>query len=91
MEQLVNTHELSEGDVIMNHGMRIRLGERHEVQRDGRTVVWFPGTVTNHNDVTDRDGQAVWPLTGLLKTSGPDAWQWTVQGNELATWHRVGA
>lgn len=88
--QDVSTTELNEGEVVYNEGMVIRLGERKEGSRDGQRVVWFIGSVLNRQELTDPvSGRAVWPLTGLLTTSGEHAWEWTVQGNGLATWHRV--
>lgn len=84
----VNTLELREGDLVLHEGMRIRLGARTECYREGRLVVWFPGNVENREELTMDCGHAVWPLTGLLEVTGQHAWNWTVQGNEMATWRR---
>lgn len=78
----VTTDQLQPGDLVLNHGMRIRLGERRTfVGYGGNDAWWFPGTVENMSEVHRPDH-----ATGvLLKEDG----QWTVQGNELATWWRV--
>lgn len=78
----VTTDQLQPGDLVLSHGMRIRLGERNEYAGSyGGTAWWFPGTVENMSEVYQPDHVTA----GLLKADG----QWTIQGNELATWWRV--
>lgn len=83
------TTELHTGDVVLTHGMRVRLGERNERQysRDDLPVVWFAGTVENVEDVR---AAGIVPVSWLIDWSGAgeivrrDAW--TIQGNALARW-----
>lgn len=81
---IANTFELVTGDIVLNAGMIIKLGEKHEVaNHDGRgSVVWFDGTVTNLEQVRE-DGLV--PMSWLCDGEGRND-QWTVQGNELAAW-----
>lgn len=86
----VDTTQLRTGDLVLHHGMRIRLGERTEHWLP-ELVVHFEGTVENMPELTGPDGLAVWPLTGLLPATGPEAGTWSVQGNDLAFWIRLSA
>jgi hypothetical protein len=83
--EVVTTPELATGDLVLNHGMRIRLGERHErpAHIDPSGVVWFPGHVENYDEIKARPGGHV--TDGLLRSDR----EWTVQGNGLAYWTRV--
>ncbi len=78
----VTTDALEEGDVVHNHGMVIKLGERKTWDGgNGRTVYGFEGTVTNMEDL----GEFASLFRGLLQADG----KWTIQGNDLARWTRV--
>ena len=80
----VRTNELRTGDLVLHYGMRIRLGERHEYTNDvGSAAWWFPGTVENMSEVYRPDHVTA----GLLHEDA----QWTIQGNELASWWRLTA
>lgn len=69
----LNTFELVEGDIVLNHGCLFGLTKRH-VAHDHigpkRDVVWFETTMLHRfNDTI------------------PQSWlPWTIQGNELARW-----
>jgi hypothetical protein len=91
----VDTSQLRPGDVVLEHGMRIRIDEVREYRPDGSSGAdraWScPGTVLNLADVLE---QHVIPRS-FLETYGYDegkGWiveredAWTVQGNTLATW-----
>lgn len=88
--ELVTTGELREGDIIRNNGCLMHLGRFQELARRAGepghghgNVRWSTGTVLlRFNDTIpmgyfDRDDTR----TQLL---------WQVQGNNLATWLRVG-
>jgi hypothetical protein len=85
-EWRVPTTELSEGDVINNHGMLLRLENRARYvdTRTRETVITFDGVVTNMPDVTD-----AFMRRCALEDGTPERPVWRVQGNRLATWHRV--
>jgi hypothetical protein len=78
----VATPDLRAGDIVLTHGMRVRLDTLAGTHPTGhpehahRTVYAWHGTVTNPDDVRRE---------GLV----PLAWWrdgWTVQGNHLASW-----
>jgi hypothetical protein len=95
-EQVV-TSQLRAGDVVLAHGMRIRLGE---IKRYAETSTYngeffsSRGTVLNMMEVA---------ITGHVPTAWlqDQSWlegygwyvssrsRWTVQGNDLAMWTRV--
>lgn len=91
----VRTGELMPGDVVVEHGMRVRIDEVREYRPDGASSeqrAWScPGTVLNVDDVT---AQHVIPAS-FLEIYGyreGEGWvverrdAWTVQGNALAVW-----
>ncbi|MET9260361.1 hypothetical protein [Amycolatopsis sp. NPDC004079] len=78
----VSTDQLRPGDLVLHYGMRIRLGELETYPSCTADRVYrFPGTVENKDEVL-RPGHVT---TGFLGADG----QWSVQGNNLATWFRV--
>jgi len=78
----VSTDQLRPRDLLVHHGMRVRLGERNQYAgNSGEPAWWFPGTVQNMDEVFHRDHITA----GLLHADG----QWTIQGNDLADWWRV--
>jgi hypothetical protein len=78
----VSTDRLRPGDLLMHHGMRIRLGDRHEyVVFGGGPAWWFPGTIENIDEVRKAENVAA-ALVG-------DSDQWPIQGNAFATWFRI--
>lgn len=93
---IVNTSELRAGDVVLTHGMRVRLmGDAKVTHGAYGDVYGWNGRVTNLDDVK---ADKVIPLGWLY----PDKWgagesggwgkdwtaepSWWVQGNKLATW-----
>ncbi|MFF4543699.1 hypothetical protein ACFY1J_05540 [Streptomyces sp. NPDC001406] len=88
---LKDSSQLVKGDIVSEHGMRVRLDNLTTVERQGLTVYCWVGTVLNMDEV--REAKHV-PLS-FLRT---DKWEpgkgwvtdredvWTVQGNKLATW-----
>lgn len=72
-EQLekVTTDQLQPGDLVLSHGMRIRLGERNEYAGScGGTAWWFPGTVENMSEVYQPD-HVTRPGCSRRMVSGP--------------------
>ncbi len=93
----VNTTELSVDDVVMCYGMRLRLLAHNH--RSGTT--WFTTEVLNLDEIkaeadADRarnvgNSQACFILAHILDANGDVVSEgWTVQGNELARWARIG-
>ena len=97
----MNTLDLRIGDVVMNHGMRIKL-DRHpriwfsERRRGGAEEVrTFPGLVLNPDEAITKhaiprgwiyDSRGTWDYE--TSTWLPEIRpRWTVQGNRLATWY----
>jgi hypothetical protein len=78
----VDTSQLAEGDLVLNHDMRIRLTDRQEHDHGNGPLWSFTGIVENADELrADRDHVT----TGLLRADG----LWTVQGNTLAKWTRI--
>ena len=77
----VNTSQLREGDLVLEHGLVIQLGRREECPKSWGEVYRFPGTVLNMGEVYHR-GHIT---RGLLRQDA----QWPVQGNTLALWDRI--
>lgn len=79
----VNTYELRTGDVVVDYGARILLGERttfvSPTTGAGREVVHFRGEVLN----ADAPECHEW-IAYRYRVDG----SWAVQGNDLAIWHR---
>ena len=89
----LKTSELREGDIVLEHGMRVRLdsGVRTPESEHG-TVYSRPGTVLNLDEVREAkiippsflgDGEK-WVEGRGWTTDRDDSW--TVQGNDLAHW-----
>ncbi|MGW2550031.1 hypothetical protein [Streptomyces sp. NPDC001635] len=86
-----DSSELAEGDIVREHGMRVRLDKLTTVERPGCTVYHWAGTVLNVDEV--REAKRV-PMSFLRteKWEAGKGWvtdrddYWAVQGNKLATW-----
>lgn len=92
------TDQLSEGDVVLNHGMRILLDGPAKVYPHGdrpedQVYVW-PGLVLNADELCDKDAETfnsyiykhirgIWWEDCLPRPRKDD---WPVQGNSLARW-----
>lgn len=93
-----DTTKLAEGDIVLNHGMRILI--------DGPATVYpcancpeeqfyaWPGLVLNADELCDKDGpsydayiakhlRGIWWEDCVPRPRKDD---WTVQGDSLATW-----
>ncbi|MEV1295176.1 hypothetical protein [Pseudonocardia sp. NPDC049635] len=70
----VNTYELKDGDLVLAHGMLLRLTEGRETSHGAMN---FLGVMENPDTVPAS-------VREITKRN-----TWTVQGNELATWMRV--
>ncbi|MFC9280914.1 hypothetical protein [Streptomyces collinus] len=89
--EIKDSSQLAEGDIVREHGMRVRLDKLTTVERQGRTVYHWAGTVLNMPEV--REAKHV-PLSFLRTQKWEDGrgWvtdredYWAVQGNNLATW-----
>jgi hypothetical protein len=79
----MNTHELRDGDVVLTHGMRVRISGDGEVSTShpqdvaGAPCLWWAGVVENLDDVH---------AAGVVPRSFVRDGLWTVQGNGLARW-----
>lgn len=74
----VKSSELRDGDVVLTHGMRVKLDRPVATQLGANGLVFtWDGLVLNQAEV----------LAEGFITRGfiPDG-RWTVQGNDLATW-----
>ncbi|MGA5127781.1 hypothetical protein ACPCAG_31325 [Streptomyces pseudogriseolus] len=89
--EIKDSSQLAEGDIVRDHGMRVRLDELTTTERQGLTVYHWAGTVLNIDEV--REAQHV-PMS-FLRTTKWEAGRgwvtdredyWAVQGNKLATW-----
>lgn len=84
--------ELAQGDIVITHGMRVRLDEGGSHQRGERTVSAWVGTVLNLDEVREAGHVPMsflrtqkWaPSEGGWVTDREDVWH--VQGNEFANW-----
>ncbi|PNG17016.1 hypothetical protein [Streptomyces cahuitamycinicus] len=89
--EIKDSSQLAEGDIVREHGMRVRLDKLTTVERQGLTVYHWAGTVLNMPEV--REAKHV-PLSFLRtqKWEPGQGWvtdredYWAVQGNKLATW-----
>ncbi len=78
----VSTHELRDGDIVLVHGMRVRLDGRGRVSvshpvSEHSPVLWWPGVVLNLPEVL---------AAGFIPAGWVKAGVWTIQGNGLARW-----
>lgn len=77
--EVVNTLELRQGDLVINHHMIVHLGRRQ-----------ISGV---HNDVTEEGGWCEYGPDDLcvydMRLRQAAANPWNIQGNRLATWVRV--
>lgn len=80
----ISTHDLKPGDIVLRHGMRLRLNGEGTVSRSHPTneyspTLWWNAEILNIDDVRADPTHAV-----------PRSWiadgRWTVQGNGLARW-----
>lgn len=93
-----DTTQLAEGDIILNHGMRILLDGPAKVYdqgpREEDKVYCWPGLVLNADELCDKDGphynpyiakhiRGIWWEDCVPRPRKDD---WPVQGNYLATW-----
>jgi hypothetical protein len=73
----VPTSQLSAGDVVRTHGMRVRLDSLREYRDRGSRVASWRGPVLNLPEVL---------AAGIVPASFVRDGMWTVQGSDLATW-----
>ena len=93
LREVVPTSELREGDVVFNHGMRLRLGPVHVYDEFPRLPVYASVAVVENEEEAVAQGTV--PRSWMHRdvfvngrwTRSPEA-TWTVQGNELARWTR---
>lgn len=76
--ETVPTTLLQADDLVLTHGMKVQLS--HPLPTDREDVVAWSGIVTNYADVI---------AEGRIPASFIRDRQWTIQGNQLATWTRV--
>jgi hypothetical protein len=93
--EIVNTGELRPGDIVREHGMRVRIDSVREYKPDGSSGAeraWScPGTVLNVDEVLAAHSvpRSFLETYGYREGAG---WQterrdaWTVQGNHRARW-----
>lgn len=87
----LSTPELRAGDVVLTHGMRVRLPAEPRVYQNKGTVYAWDGTVENLDEVLE---VGFVPRSFLCEERWVDGigWvceltgRWVIQGNELATW-----
>lgn len=93
-----DTSQLAEGDIVLNHGMRILLDGPAKVIKRGEdpadTVYVWPGLVLNADELCDKESpsydayiakhiRGIWWEDCVPRPRKDD---WPVQGNYLATW-----
>lgn len=84
----VPTSDLRADDVVLTHGLHVRLGERREYPDHagtGTMVYAFTGTILNPEYLTTDAGR--YSFGGIIALDGSDGW--TIQGNDYASWARV--
>lgn len=72
---LVDTFALRDGDLVLSHGMLLRLTEGRDTCHGAKA---FDGVIENPTDVPD-----------YVREFIGDSDTWRVQGNHLAHWMRV--
>lgn len=93
-----NTTELKQGDIVLNHGMRILIDGPPLIEpspnREGVERYAWPGLVLNGDELCDRDSEAydsyiACHLRGQWwedRVPRPRKDDWPVVGNHLALW-----
>lgn len=76
--EIVNTHELNEGDIIRCHGMVVRIGQK-QISDKGAHADNGHGVCHYHNSEI---------LAARADMPQPGSRLWNVQGNRLARWSR---
>ncbi|MFD7334862.1 hypothetical protein ACFV98_02515 [Streptomyces violascens] len=87
-----DSSQLAKDDIVLTHGMRVRLDEVTTREHSDRTVFSWTGTVLNLDEVREAGHIPMsflrthkWePSQGGWVTDRQD--QWTVQGNEFTDW-----
>ncbi|QDF18480.1 hypothetical protein SEA_RACHALY_85 [Mycobacterium Phage Rachaly] len=102
--ETITTHQLREGDVILNHGMRLRVdgeprvSKAHPVDTDdpsrGHTV-YYPALIENWDALVEASETDKWIagfIVGLVRSDLREGRitepRWTIQGNGWARWAR---
>lgn len=96
--KLKDTSELAEGDIILDHGMRILIDGPAVVTQQGPgragMVYRWPGLVLNADELCDKESpsydayiathiRGIWWEDNVPRTRKDD---WPIQGNYLANW-----
>lgn len=82
--ETVTMADLNPGDVVLNYGLRIQLGEKNQGY-SRPDVIWFPGTILNPEHLATEDGRMM--FRGLIPLDGSNL-SWTVQGIPSVRWTR---
>jgi hypothetical protein len=77
-KQVFKTSELKEGDVVLTHGLRVRLDEAPLID-DGRRA-------GDHGPIRSFRGTVIERLSDEVPQSWTSDGRWVIQGNDLATW-----
>ncbi|WP_370418933.1 hypothetical protein AB8O64_10785 [Streptomyces sp. QH1-20] len=81
-----DSSQLAEGDIVLTHGMRVRLDTRTTRKDSGYTVYTWSGTVMNLDEVRE-EGHVPMPWLRTWKGGLVDREDaWTIQGNRFANW-----
>ncbi|MEU5430550.1 hypothetical protein AB0H73_33805 [Streptomyces olivoreticuli] len=81
-----DSSQLAEGDVVLTHGMRVRLNALTTPEDSGCTVFAWSGTVLNLDEVRE-EGHVPMPWLRTWKGGLVDREDaWTIQGNRFANW-----
>lgn len=78
-----DSSQLTKGDVVLTHGMRVRLDEGTTRKDSGRIVYAWSGTVLNLDEVRQ---QGHVPISWLRASKGGISDRGLIQGNYLANW-----
>lgn len=76
--EIVNTHELNEGDIIRHHGMVVKIGQKCISDKGPHADNGY-GVCHYHNSEI---------LAARADMPQPGTRLWNVQGNRLARWSR---
>lgn len=99
----VTTHDIREGDLILNHGMRLRVDQEihrsksHAVHDDERGACVFTHALIENWDCLVEDAKTDRQIAGFivrrveegLRDGRHTEPRWSIQGNGLAHWSRV--
>lgn len=93
----ITTHDIKVGDLILNHGMRLRVDQepqptRHLVDSAAGVTLATAARIENWDEVVEEaktgDHCASAFIVGQARQDDEGVARWVIQGNGWATWTR---